>query len=243
MIEKSRRLQLRRPHDLWRQKKSFLRSFTSLILWCSSSRTIQNRHRTSLSSSRKKSWTRISHLRKHWNERTQSQQSHSRRRRKHKHKWRHSKILSHPNKSKNQTLEQANTVLTQVTAAYKANSNYEDAIHSYQRLIKDHEYPTPYMIYLEIGNFYVLQQKYQDAVKNYNIGINYHKPDSNRLKACLKHACAVAQISMQQYHQAFSSFETAMILDPSIKTGFNLIICHSILSSTEDMWEVYSRQL
>ena len=99
------------------------------------------------------------------------------------------------------------------------------------------------MIYLEIGNFYVLQQKYQDAVKNYNMGINYLKPDANRLKARFNHACGVAQISMQQYHQALSSFETAMRLDPSIKTGFNLVLCHSILSSTEDMREAYSRLL
>ena len=135
------------------------------------------------------------------------------------------------------------TVLTQLADAYKANSNYDDAIHRYQRLIKDHEYPTPYMIYLEIGNIYVLQQKYQDAVKNYNMGINYLKPDANRLKARFNHACGVAQISMQQYHQALSSFETAMRLDPSIKTGFNLVLCHSILSSTEDMREAYSRLL
>ncbi|EAY01380.1 TPR Domain containing protein [Trichomonas vaginalis G3] len=131
------------------------------------------------------------------------------------------------------------TVLMQLADAYKANTNYDEAIHRYERLLKDHEYPNQFMAYLEIGNINMALGKYEDAVKNYNMGINYLKPEHNRFKARFNHACGVAQICLGQYHLALSSFETAMRVDPSIKTGFNLVLCHAILSSTEDMREAY----
>lgn len=131
------------------------------------------------------------------------------------------------------------TVLMQLADAYKANTNYDEAIHRYERLLKDHEYPNQFMAYLEIGNINMALNKYEEAVKNYNMGINYLKPEHNRFKARFNHACGVAQICLGQYHQALSSFETAMRVDPSIKTGFNLVLCHAILSSTEDMREAY----
>lgn len=135
------------------------------------------------------------------------------------------------------------TVLMQLADAYKANSNYEEAIHKYERLLKDHEYPNMFMPYLEIGNINMVLGKYEDAVKNYNMGINYLKPEHNRFKARFNHACGVAQICLGQYHQALSAFETAMRLDPSIKTGFNLVLCHAILSAPEDCREAFKAMI
>lgn len=135
------------------------------------------------------------------------------------------------------------TVNMQLADAYKINSNYEDAIKCYKRLINDREFPYPFMIYLELGNINVQQQKYEEAVNNYTMGDNYLKPDANRLKARFSHATGVAQIHMCQYHQALSSFEKAMKLDPNIKTGFNLVLCHSILSSPEDLRDAYNRMI
>ncbi|OHT11609.1 TPR Domain containing protein [Tritrichomonas foetus] len=135
------------------------------------------------------------------------------------------------------------TVLMQLADAYKANSMWDDAHHRYQRLLKDREFPHPQIIYLEIGNIYMAQQKYEDAIKNYEMGINHLKPDTTRLIARFNQCCGVAQIYLGDYHKALSSFETAMRQDPSIKTGYNLVLCHSVLSSTEELREAYTRLL
>jgi len=135
------------------------------------------------------------------------------------------------------------SVLMQLADAYKANSNLDDALHKYQRMAKDKEFPSLYMLFLEIGNIYVRQHKYDEAVKHYELGINYLKTDANRLKARFHHCCGVAQIRQGQFHQALSSFSAASKCDPNIKTGFNLVLCHSILSSIEDLREAYSRML
>ena len=127
----------------------------------------------------------------------------------------------------------------QLADAYKSNSNYDEAIRRYKRLLKDHEYPNMFMPYLEIGNINMILGKYEDAVKNYNMGINYLKPEHSRYKARFNHACGVAQICLGQYTQALSAFETAMRLDPSIKTGYNLVLCHALLSSTDEVRDAY----
>ncbi|OHT17654.1 TPR Domain containing protein [Tritrichomonas foetus] len=134
-------------------------------------------------------------------------------------------------------------VLMQLADAYKANSMLDDALHRYQRLLKDREFPYPQIVYLEIGHINMEQKKYEDAIKNYEMGINHLKPDTNRLIARFNQCCGIAQIQLGDYHKALSSFETAMRQDPSIKTGYNLVLCHSVLSSTEELREAYVRML
>lgn len=135
------------------------------------------------------------------------------------------------------------TVLMQLADAFKANSMWEDSIHRYQRLLKDREFPNQQIAYLEIGNVCMAQHKYEDAIKNYEMGINHLKSDTNRLLARFNQNCGVAQIHLGDYHKALSSFETAMRHDPSIKTGYNLVLCHSVLSSIEELKEAYVRML
>lgn len=135
------------------------------------------------------------------------------------------------------------TVLMQLADAYKANSMWDEAIHRYQRLLKDREFPHQHMIYLEIGNINLGLQKYDFAIKNYQAGIDHLKPDTNRLRARFNQCCGIAQVQMGDFHQALSSFETAMREDPSVKTGYNLVLCHSILSSMEELKEAYTRLL
>lgn len=123
------------------------------------------------------------------------------------------------------------TVLMQLADAYKASSMYDEALHRYQRLLKDREFPHPQILYLEIGHINMDNKKYEDAIKNYEMGINHLKSDTNRLIARFNQCCGIAQIHLGDYHKALSSFETAMRQDPSIKTGYNLVLCHSVLSS------------
>ncbi|KAH0794603.1 TPR Domain containing protein [Histomonas meleagridis] len=135
------------------------------------------------------------------------------------------------------------TVFMQLADAYKANSMFDDALHRYQRLLKDREFPNPYIIYLEIGNLHMAQKQYADAVKNYEMGINHLKNNSNRLIARFYQCCGIAQIKLGDYNKALSSFETAMRQDPSVKTGYNLVLCHSFLSSMDELKEAYTRLL
>ncbi|OHT16203.1 TPR Domain containing protein [Tritrichomonas foetus] len=134
-------------------------------------------------------------------------------------------------------------VLMQLANAYKANSMYDDALLRYQRLLKDREFPHPQIAYLEIGNINMEQKKFEDAIKNYEMGINHLKPDTNSLIARFNQNCGIAQIQMGDYHKALSSFETAMRQSPSIKTGYNLVLCHSVLSSVDELKEAYTRML
>ncbi|KAK8860347.1 Intraflagellar transport protein 88 [Tritrichomonas musculus] len=135
------------------------------------------------------------------------------------------------------------TVLMQLADAFKANSMWEEAHHRYQRLLKDREFPNQQIVYLEIGNVYMAQGKYEDAIKNYEMGINHLKTDTTRLIARFNQNCGIAQIHLGDYHKALSSFETAMRQEPSIKTGYNLVLCHSVLSSVEELKEAYIRML
>jgi intraflagellar transport protein 88 len=87
------------------------------------------------------------------------------------------------------------------------------------------------------------QQKYDEAIKSYEMGVNHLKPDMNRLIARFNQCCGIAQLALGDYHKALSSFETAMRQDPSIKSGHNLVLCHSILSSADELKGAFTRLL
>lgn len=135
------------------------------------------------------------------------------------------------------------TVFMQLADCYKANAMWEDAINRYQRLLKDREFPNLHMVYLEIGNICSAMGKYEEAIKNYEMGIAHLRPDTNRLMARFHQCCGIAYLELGNYPKALSEFETAMRHDPSIKTGYNLVLCHSILSSMDELKEAYSRLL
>lgn len=135
------------------------------------------------------------------------------------------------------------TVLMQLADSYKSNSMYEDALHRYQRLLKDRDFPHPEILYLENGNINMALLKYKEAITNYEAGLNYLKTGTNRLKARFNQCCGVAQIYLGEFNKALSSFEIAMKQEASIKTGYNLVLCHSVLSSIEELREAFIRLL
>jgi intraflagellar transport protein 88 len=134
-------------------------------------------------------------------------------------------------------------VILQLADAYKQNSMWEDALSRYHRLEKDREFAALHIVYLEIGNISSKTEKYEEAIKYYEMGINHLKPDSPRLLARFHQCCGVARIQMGDYHKALSAFETAMKHEPSVKTAFNLVLCHSVLSSHDDLKDAYVRLL
>ncbi|KAH0788432.1 TPR Domain containing protein [Histomonas meleagridis] len=135
------------------------------------------------------------------------------------------------------------TALLTLADCYKSSSMYDDAIHVYQKLLKDRQFTQMYMVYLEIGNIYYAQKKYQDAVKNYEMGINHIHQDNTKLIARFHHSCGLAHIELRDYNKALSEFEAAMKQEPTIKTGYNLVLCHSILSSIDELKESFIRML
>jgi intraflagellar transport protein 88 len=139
------------------------------------------------------------------------------------------------------TLKQ--TVILQLADAYKENSMWEDALNRYHRLEKDREFANLHIIYLEIGNICTATQKYEDAIKYYEMGINHLKTDTTRLLARFHQCCGVCHVQMGDYHKALSAFETAMKHEMSVKTGYNLVLCHSVLSSMDELKEAYVRLL
>lgn len=136
------------------------------------------------------------------------------------------------------------TVIMQLADAFKANQMLDEALHRYQNLTKDSCFSNQQIAYLEIGNIYMSQSKYEDAIKNYQMGINHLQTNkNNRLLARFNHNCGIAQIHKGSYYEALSSFETAMHYKPSIQTAYNLVLCHFVLSSVEQLKEAFIRML
>ena len=135
------------------------------------------------------------------------------------------------------------TVFQILADAYKANAMWDDALHRYQRIIKDRDFMYPHLIYFEIGSIYLKMGKYSDAVKNYEMAINHLHANSTRLAGRFYHCCGIAHIKQGDFTKALSNFENAMTKDPNVKTGFNLVLCHSILSPLEQLKNAYTRLL
>ncbi|OHT07615.1 Intraflagellar transport protein 88 like protein [Tritrichomonas foetus] len=134
-------------------------------------------------------------------------------------------------------------VMMQLADAYTYNEMYENSLKIYEKLAKDKNNKMKHSIELCIGNIYMAQHKYEDAIKHFNYGLVYLGDDMSKLKARFHYCSGMAFIELANFHKAMAEFTESMKHDPTIKAGYHLVLCHSVLSSIDSMREAFSNML
>ncbi|TRY89780.1 hypothetical protein DNTS_000017 [Danionella cerebrum] len=94
---------------------------------------------------------------------------------------------------------------------------------------------------VNMANIYFKQKNYTKAVKFYRMALDQISNAHNGMRIKIMQNIGVVFIHMGQYSDAITSFEYIMSESPSIKTGFNLILCYYAIGDRERMKKAFQK--
>ena len=151
-------------------------------------------------------------------------------------------------KESNSLGEQINLDLTyaicfNLANAYYHNKLYDEALNTYQLIVKNKQYSQAGRLRINMGNIYYEQKKYPQAIKMYRMALDQIPSSGKELRFRILRNIGNAFVKMGQFQDAAESFETVMQGSPDTQTGFNLMLCYFARGDKDKMKRHFVKML
>lgn len=127
--------------------------------------------------------------------------------------------------------------------AYHKNKMYEEALHTYNLLVKNKQYPQSGRLRVNMGNIHYEQKKYPMAIKMYRMALDQIPNTGKEIRFKIFRNIGNAFVRLGQFQDAIQSYETIMGGSPDFQTGFNLILCYYALGDADKMKRWFQKLL
>ena len=127
--------------------------------------------------------------------------------------------------------------------AYYHNKMYEEALNTYQLIVKNKQYPQSGRLRVNMGNIHYEQRKYPQAIKMYRMALDQIPATGKELRWRIFRNIGNAFVKMGQFQDAIESYDTVMANSPDIQTAFNLLLCLYARGDKDKMKRHYSKML
>mgnify|MGYP003385349127 FL=1 len=127
--------------------------------------------------------------------------------------------------------------------AYYHNKLYEEALNTYQLIVKNKQYPQSGRLRVNMGNIYYEEKKYPQAIKMYRMALDQIPSTGKELRFRIFRNIGNSFIKLGQFQDAVDSFESVMAGSPDIQTAFNLMLCHYARGDKEKMKRHFVKML
>ncbi|VDP24165.1 unnamed protein product [Schistosoma margrebowiei] len=117
------------------------------------------------------------------------------------------------------------SVLFNLANRYTANGMYQEALNTYQAIVRNKMFAHAGRLKVNMGNIYYIQKNYSKAIKFFRMGLD-QVPNTHKLMS-----------------EAITAFEHIMQEEPDTKTGFNLIVCYFIKGDRNKMKYAFQQLL
>ncbi len=153
-------------------------------------------------------------------------------------KFRESKNLSdHIN------LELTYAICFNLANAYYHNKMYEEALQTYNLIVKNKSYPQSGRLRVNMGNIYFDQKKYPQAIKMYRMALDQIPATGKELRFRVLRNIGNAFVKMGQFQDAIESLEMVMAGSPNMQTAFNLLLCLYARGDKDKMRRHFSKMM
>lgn len=127
--------------------------------------------------------------------------------------------------------------------AYHHNKMYDDAINTYQLIVKNKQYPQSGRLRVNMGNIYYEQKRYPQAIKMYRMALDQIHTTSKELRFRIFRNIGNSFVKLGQFQDAIDSYETIMSSSADIQTAFNLLLCLYARGDKEKMKKHFMKML
>lgn len=126
--------------------------------------------------------------------------------------------------------EQINLDLTYVICfnlanVYYHNKMYEEALNTYQLIVKNKQYPQSGRLRVNMGNIYYEQKKFPQAIKMYRMALDQIPSTGKELRYKILRNIGNAFVRLGQFQDALENYESIMNGSADIQTAFNALLC------------------
>ena len=127
--------------------------------------------------------------------------------------------------------------------AYHHNKMYEEALNTYQLIVKNKQYPQSGRLRINMGNIYYEQKKFPQAIKMYRMALDQIPATGKELRWRVVRNIGNSFVKLGQFQDAIESYETVMSNSPDTQTAFNLLLCLYARGDKDKMRRHYSKML
>ncbi|XP_061176289.1 intraflagellar transport protein 88 homolog isoform X2 [Saccostrea echinata] len=135
------------------------------------------------------------------------------------------------------------SVLFNLANQYAANEMFNEALNTYQVIVKNKMFTNAGRLKVNMGNIYFRQRNYPKAIKFYRMALDQVPNSHKEMRTNIMQNIGIVFVKMGQYNDAITSFEHIMQESPNFKTGFNLILCYFALGDREKMKRGFQKLL
>lgn len=119
------------------------------------------------------------------------------------------------------------SICVNLANAYFYNKMYEEALNTYQLIVKNKQYPQSGRLRVNMGNIYYEQKKYPQAIRMYRMALDQIPTTGKELKFKIIRNIANAFVKLGQFQDAIENYETIINGGSAdIQTAFNLLLCY-----------------
>ncbi|XP_038059049.1 intraflagellar transport protein 88 homolog isoform X2 [Patiria miniata] len=140
-------------------------------------------------------------------------------------------------------LDQTYSVLFNVANQYEANEMYQEALNTYQVIVKNKMFSHAGRLRVNIGNIYFKQRNFPKAVKYYRMALDQVPNTHKEMRIKIMKNIGIVFVKMGQYSDAITSFEHIMSEKPDYETAFNLLLCYYATGDRDKMKKTFQQLL
>ena len=140
-------------------------------------------------------------------------------------------------------LELTYAICFNLANAYYHNKMYEEALQTYNLIVKNKSYPQSGRLRVNMGNIYQDQKKYPQAIKMYRMALDQIPVTGKELRFRILRNIGNAFVKLGQFQDAIESFEIVMTGTPDMQTAFNLLLCLYARGDKDKMRRHFSKMM
>ncbi|CAH8553955.1 unnamed protein product [Heterobilharzia americana] len=135
------------------------------------------------------------------------------------------------------------SVLFNLANRYTASGMYQEALNTYQAIVRNKMFAHAGRLKVNMGNIYFTQKNYSKAIKFFRMGLDQVPNTHKFIRIKIMQNIGISFVKLGQFNEAITSFEHIMQEEPDTKTGFNLIVCYFITGGRSKMKHAFQQLL
>ncbi|PAV85370.1 hypothetical protein WR25_07229 isoform D [Diploscapter pachys] len=135
------------------------------------------------------------------------------------------------------------TVLFNLAQQYMNNDMTNEALNTYEIIVKNKMFPNSGRLKVNIGNIYFKKKDFNKAIKHYRMALDQVPSIQKEARIRILNNIGVAFIKMGKYEDALSTFEHCLDEKPDFKTALNLVLTTYCIEDVEKMRESFQKLL
>lgn len=118
------------------------------------------------------------------------------------------------------------SICVNLANAYFHNKMYEEALNTYQMIVKNKQYPQSGRLRVNMGNIYYEQRKYPQAIRMYRMALDQIPSTGKELRFKIIRNIGNAFVKLGQFQDAIENYEAIINGGAAdIQAAFNLLLC------------------